>query len=245
MGKGQRALVHGPRGAGATTLLREVAQALASADPVVIAAVVDARPEELADWEVEGVELYATTAEHAPVDQVRAAELALERAKRLTEAGNDVVLLLDSITRLARAHGRAEGTASRGGDGGGEDAAVQGAKRMFAAARATQAGSLTILAAARSEEGSDFDVEVYEELAATANLELRLDAALATQGLFPAIDVTRSRTLNEEALVSEDRRAQLDALRGPARALEGAEAWEFLAERLRETDSNDELLERS
>jgi transcription termination factor Rho len=227
LGKGQRALVEGPGGAGATRLLYDIAAGLSDGPVHVVVAVVDARPEELWAWESSGSELFATTAEHAPADQVRAATLALERSKRLVEEGTEVVLLVDSLTRLARAHGLA---GTRGGDT--DSAQVQEAKRLFAAARRTDGGSLTIVAVARSDASAAVDAELREALAQIANVELRLDGALADAGLYPAIDVGSSRTRGEDALIDADERARLDALRGPARALEGEEAWRYLTEQL-------------
>jgi transcription termination factor Rho len=241
LGKGQRALVAGPSAAGATTLLRGIAASLAGSAAHVIAALVDARPEEVPDWPTEGVELFVTTAENDPVDQTGVADLALERAKRLVEEGRDVVLVIDSISRLAHAHALAE-PAARGGEAEGEAGAVHVAKRWFAAARATDRGSLTIVAAARSDGSSAFDAELCEALASTANLDLRLDGDLAARGMHPAVDLLHSRTLGEDALVGEERRHRLQALRGVTRSLDVPQAWEFLAEKLRETDSNDELL---
>jgi transcription termination factor Rho len=231
LGKGQRALVEGPGGAGATRLLHDLAASLSDGPVHVVAAVVDARPEELWTWQSSGSELFATTAEDAPADQVRGAVLALERSKRLVEEGTEVVLLIDSLTRLARAHSLA-GTRS-GADV--DSAPVHEAKRLFAAGRRTDRGSLTIVGVARSDGSADADVELREALAQIANVELRLDAELADAGLFPAIDVGSSRTRGEDALMDPDERAHLDALRGPARALEGQEAWRYLAEQLKES----------
>jgi len=229
LGKGQRALVEGPGGAGATRLLHDIASGLSESPVHVVAAVIDARPEELWAWQSSGSELFATTAEDAPADQVRGAVLALERSKRLVEEGAEVVLIVDSLTRLARAYGLA---GTRGGTEG--DSGVHEAKRLFAAARRTDRGSLTIVAAARSDGTAAADDELTEALAQIANVELRLDSVLADAGLFPAIDVGSSRTRGEDALIDPDERARLDALRGPARALEGEEAWRYLAEQLEE-----------
>jgi transcription termination factor Rho len=245
LGRGQRGLVAGPPAAGASRILRAVALALAGDDPHVIAVLCDVRPEELLDWEpAEGFELHAATAERPPDAQRRVAELALERAKRLAESGRDVVLLLDSVTRLARAHMLA--TADRGEPPNGEALdgnAVHTVKRWFATARNTrEAGSLTILAVARSDSESRLEAAVYESLADAANLELRLDAGLAAAGHHPALDLTRSRTLHEEGLVEEAQLRRLELLRGVVRSLDADEAWRFLEGKLRETGSNEELL---
>jgi transcription termination factor Rho len=249
LGRGQRGLVSGPPAAGASRLLREVAAALAGDDLHVIVVLCDVRPEEVLDWEQaagpgRGIELHAVTAERRPEVQRRVAELALERAKRLTEAGRDVVLLLDSITRLARAYSLA--ALDRDGDEGDaplDGAAVHGVKRWFASARNTRdAGSLTILAAVRTDSGGRLDTAVYESLADTANLELRLDPELAARGHHPALDLKRSRTLHEEGLVEPDRLHRLEMLRGVVRSLDADQGWSFLAGKLRETGSNEELL---
>jgi transcription termination factor Rho len=246
LGRGQRGLVAGPPAVGASRVLREVARALAGDDPHVIAVLCDVRPEELLDWEpAEGLELHAATAERPPDAQRRVADLALERAKRLAEAGRDVVLLLDSATRLARAHNLAGPNHDDATDP--EDqldgAAVHAVKRWFANARNTRdAGSLTILVAVRTDSDSRLDAAVYESLADTANMELRLDAGLAAAGRHPALDLTRSRTLHEEGLVEEAQLRRLELLRGVVRSLDAEEAWSFLQAKLSETGSNEELL---
>lgn len=245
LGRGQRGLVAGPPAAGASRLLRDVASALAGDDPHVIVVLCDVRPEEVLDWELaEGLELHAATAERRPDVQRRVAELALERAKRLAEDGRDVVLLLDSITRLARAYSLA--ALDRDGDEGDaplDGAAVHGVKRWFASARNTRdAGSLTILAAARTGSDSRLDAAVYESLGDAANLELRLDPDLAARGHHPALDLKRSRALHEEGLIEADRLRRLELLRGVVRSLDAEEAWRFLAGKLRETGSNEALL---
>jgi transcription termination factor Rho len=154
------------------------------------------------------------------------------------------VLLLDSITRLARAYSLA--ALDRDGDGGDaplDGAAVHGVKRWFASARNTrEAGSLTILASVRTDSGARLDAAVYESLADTANLELRLDPDLAARGHHPALDLRRSRALHEEGVVEADRLRRLELLRGVVRSLDPDEGWSFLTGKLRETGSNDELL---
>ena len=156
------------------------------------------------------------------------AERALEDAKRAAERGEDAVLLLDSLSRLARAYALARAaTAARGGRG--DQALVRGGAR-----RGRGRGSLTLIAAARVESDSSFETLVHEALEDSANMVVRLSPELAARGMYPAIDADRSRTLGEEALLDDDRRRDLENMRGVARSLDPAEAWEFLAERARE-----------
>ena len=239
---GQRALVAGPAGAGATHLLRDMVRGLIGGEERVIVALIDVRPEEVPEWEIsEEVEVHAASSDRPPREQVALAELVAERGKRLAEQGEDVVVVLDSITRLARAYGLAR---SRSGNDGPtpELLAVEGAKRWFGSARDTGAGSLTLLVAGRVDSESHLETLVHESLLDAAGAVVRLDPELAARGLHPAIDPRRSHTLGEEALVPEGRRQPLDALRSEMRSLDPVEAWEFASARVRETASNDELL---
>jgi transcription termination factor Rho len=225
LGHGQRALIAGPPGSGSTFLLRELGRALAQEGAQVAAVLVDVRPEEVPEWE-DGLEIAAADTGTSPREQVALAEDMLSRAKDAATRGEDTVLLLDSLSRLARAYGLT----------GDRVEAVEATKRWFAAARdaGEGAGSLTLIAAARVETESSLEALVHETLADSANMVVRLDAELADRGRHPAIDVTRSRTLGEEALLSEDRRHTLENMRGVARSLDKVEAWEFLEERARE-----------
>jgi transcription termination factor Rho len=244
LARGQRVLVAGPPGSGATRLLRDLARGLGGAGSHVIVALVDVRPEEAPEWDVpEGLEVHAAMADRPPREQVALAELALERGKRLAEAGRDVVVVLDSISRLARAYGLAR---SRPGDDAPtpELLGVEGAKRWFAAARDTDSGSLTLLATARADSESALEALVHETLLDAASAVVRLDPELAARGMHPAVDPRRSRALGEEAFVPEVQRQPLEALRGVMRSLDPIEGWEFAATRVRETGSNDELLAR-
>jgi transcription termination factor Rho len=239
---GQRALVAGPPAAGATRLLQETARGLFGGNERLIVTLVDMRPEELPEWQIsKQVEVHAAGADRAPRDQVAVAELALERAKRLAEQGEDVILFLDSISRLARAYGMAR-TRSRDDGPTPELLGVEGAKRWFAAARATGAGSITLIAAARADSESPLEALLHETLLDMAGAVVRLDGELAARGLHPAIDAHRSRTMGEEGLLSDEERRRLEHLRGVMRSLEPMEAWEYAAARVRETRSNDELL---
>ena len=245
IGRGQRGLVVGPAGAGATTMLRSIGEALASqSDHQVFVVLVDARPEEIAGWRSSGsLTVHASQAGDPPGAQIGMAELAMARTRRIAERGRDTIVLLDSATRLA--HARASGRGGRGGqdDQSPEERAVQSVKRLFASARAFErGGSLTILASIRPESDSELEQELYRALSDTANMELVLDAELAREGLYPAVDAGRSQTHSEQGLVPERDRHRLQALRSVIRSLEPRDAWEFLEGKLRETRSNDELL---
>ena len=249
IGKGQRGLIVAPPRAGRTTLIEQIARALTANYPAatLIVLLVDERPEEVTAIEraLPGAEVVATTFDESPERQVHVADLVLEKAKRLVEAGQDVVVLLDSITRLARAHNGltpAAGAEPRA-PGGLDAAAVRGPKRLFGAARAVEeGGSLTVIGTILVETGSAIDGAVFEEFAGTGNLEIRLRRDLASAGLFPAIDVAASETRREEMLVPPEPLAAVRALRASVAGLAPAEALAALLERIRATDSNDELL---
>ena len=244
IGKGQRGLVVAPPRTGRTVLIQQVAQSLTANYPAatLIVLLVDERPEEVTAIEraVPGAEVVASTFDEAPERQVHVADLVLEKAKRLVEAGQDVVVLLDSITRLARAHNAAAETRTPGAL---DAAAVRGPKRLFGAARAVEeGGSLTVVATILVETGSALDEAVFEEFTGTGNMEIWLHRDLAAAGLFPAVDVARSGTRREEMLVPPDRLALVRALRASSAGLSPAEALTGLLDRLRATESNDALL---
>ena len=234
-GVGQRGLVAGPPGAGATNLLRDIARGLLGGGERLIVVLVDVRPEEVPEWELsEQVEVHAAPGDRSARDQVALAELAVERAKRLVEQDEDVVVLLDSISRLARAYGLAR--ARPGGEApAAEVLAAEGAKRWFATARDTGAGSLTLLATARVDSDSPLEALVHETLLDMAGAVVRLDAELAARGLYPAIDAGGSRALGEEHLLEPDERRHLESVRGVMRSLDPLEAWEYAAARVRES----------
>ncbi|MET9851265.1 transcription termination factor Rho [Streptomyces ossamyceticus] len=242
VGKGQRGLVVAPPKTGKTVLLQQLAAAIAANHPEahLMVVLLDERPEEVTDMRrsVRG-EVYASTFDRSPKQHIALAELVVERAKRLVEQGEDVVILLDSLTRLCRAHNNAAAAGGRTLSGGVDAAALHGPKRLFGAARLTEeAGSLTILATALVETGSRADDFFFEELKGTGNMELRLDRALADRRVFPAVDITPSGTRREELLLTP---AQLTAVRGLRRALrprEGQASLETLLERLRATPDN-------
>ncbi|ELS50691.1 transcription termination factor Rho [Streptomyces viridochromogenes] len=248
VGKGQRGLIVAPPKTGKTVLLQQIAAAVAGNHPEcrLMVVLLDERPEEVTDMRrsVRG-EVYASTFDRAPKQHVALAELVIERAKRLVEAGEDVVILFDSLTRLCRAHNNAAASGGRTLSGGVDAAALQGPKRFFGAARlAEEGGSLTILATALVETGSRADDFFFEELKSTGNMELRLSRDLASRRVFPAVDITPSGTRREELLLSP---AELTAVRGLRRALrtrDGQANLETLLERMRETPDNATFLRR-
>jgi transcription termination factor Rho len=249
IGRGQRCLISSPPGAGATILLREIAQALSSAGGAqAMVVLVDVRPEEMTEWR-RAIEapVYGAASDGSPESHVRVAELALERARRMAEQGQDVVLLIDSLTRLARARSLVQGRSRRGAsdddEAPAENPALRAAKRWFSAARNTEEqGSLTIAAIVRTDSDSEFEQIVYELLADSANMELRLDSELARAGLFPSLDVNRSWSHLGAGALDPDEVAWLGALRHSLTSLAPAAAWHAVTERLIATSSNSELI---
>ncbi len=246
VGKGQRGLIVAPPKTGKTVLLQQLAASVAANHPEahLMVVLLDERPEEVTDMRrgVRG-EVYSSTFDRPPKEHIALAELAVERAKRLVETGRDVVILLDSLTRLCRAHNNAASSGGRTLSGGVDAAALQGPKRLFGAARLTEeAGSLTILATALVDTGSRADDYYFEELKGTGNMELRLDRSLADRRVFPAVDITPSGTRREELLLPP---AELAAVRGLRRALrsrEGHALLETVLTKLRHTPDNASFL---
>jgi transcription termination factor Rho len=242
VGKGQRGLIVAPPKTGKTVLLKALAQAVADNHPDchLMMVLLDERPEEVTDMRrsVRG-EVLASTFDRPAKEHIALAELAIERAKRLVELGQDVVILLDSITRLCRAYNNAAAKNSRTLTGGVDAAALLGPKKLFGTARlAEEGGSLTILATALVDTGSRADDYYFEELKSTGNMELRLDRHLADQRIFPAVDVTPSGTRREELLLPP---AELTAVRGLRRLLQERDSratLEVLLERIKQTPSN-------
>ncbi|MFE4549218.1 transcription termination factor Rho [Streptomyces sp. NPDC056785] len=248
VGKGQRGLIVAPPKTGKTVLLQQIAAAVAGNHPEcrLMVLLLDERPEEVTDMRrsVRG-EVYASTFDQTPKQHIALAELVVERAKRLVEQGEDVVILMDSLTRLCRAHNNAAAAGGRTLSGGVDAAALHGPKKLFGAARLTEeGGSLTILATALVETGSRADDFFFEELKGTGNMELRLDRLTASRRVFPAVDVTPSGTRREELLLTEE---ELSAVHGLRRALgtrDPQAALETLLERLRATPDNAAFLRR-
>jgi transcription termination factor Rho len=246
IGKGQRGLIVSPPKAGKTMILQAIANAITKNNPEchLMVVLVDERPEEVTDMQrtVKG-EVIHSTFDHPADDHTTVAELAIERAKRLVEMGHDVVVLLDSITRLGRAYNQAAPASGRILSGGVDSTALYPPKRFFGAARNIEnGGSLTILATALIETGSRMDEVIFEEFKGTGNMELRLRRELADKRLFPAVDVDASSTRKEEILLAPDELKITWQLRRVLHALEPQQALELLMEQLRKTRSNAEFL---
>jgi transcription termination factor Rho len=246
IGKGQRGLIVSPTKAGKTMVLQSIANAITKNNPEchLMVVLVDERPEEVTDMQrtVKG-EVIHSTFDRPAEDHTTVAELAIERAKRLVEMGHDVVVLLDSITRLGRAYNLAAPASGRILSGGVDSAALYPPKRFFGAARNIEnGGSLTILATALIETGSRMEEVIFEEFKGTGNMELRLRRDLADKRLFPAVDVDASGTRKEEILLAPDELKIIWQLRRVLHALEAQQALELLMEQMRKTRSNAEFL---
>lgn len=246
VGKGQRGMIVSPPKAGKTVLLKKVANALTANNPELelMVLLIDERPEEVTDIErsVNG-DVIASTFDEPPESHVKAADMVLERAKRLVEHGKDVVILMDSLTRLARAHNLVVPPSGRTLSGGVDPASLHWPKRFFGAARkAEEGGSLTILATALVETGSRMDEVIFEEFKGTGNMELLLDRRLADRRLFPAIDVKRSGTRREELLLSKDELELIWNFRKLTSNMGTLEVTEMLIEALKKTATNADLL---
>jgi transcription termination factor Rho len=246
VGKGQRGLIVSPSKAGKTIVLQSIANAITTNNPEchLMVVLVDERPEEVTDMQraVKG-EVIASTFDRPAEDHTTVAELSIERAKRLVELGHDVVVLLDSITRLGRAYNLAAPASGRILSGGVDSSALYPPKRFFGAARNIEdGGSLTILATALIETGSKMDEVIFEEFKGTGNMELRLRREYADKRIFPAIDVDASGTRREELLMAKDELQIVWKLRRVLSALDGQQALELLLQKLRQTKSNVEFL---
>lgn len=246
IGKGQRGLIVAPPKAGKTTIMQQIANAVKTNNPDVhlMVVLVDERPEEVTDMTraVDG-EVIASTFDRPAEDHTAIAELAIERAKRLVEMGQDVVVLLDNITRLGRAYNLAQPASGRILSGGVDANALYPPKRFFGAARNIEGGgSLTILATALVETGSKMDEVIFEEFKGTGNMELRLSRSLADKRIFPAVDVNGSGTRREENLMAAEERKIMWRLRRVLAGLEQQQALELLLSKLKETQNNAEFL---
>lgn len=246
IGKGQRGLIVSPPKAGKTTILKQIANSISANNPEVnlIALLVDERPEEVTDMErsIEGL-VVSSTFDKPSENHIQLAELVLERAKRLVDHGKDVVILLDSVTRLARAYNLTVPPSGRILSGGVDSTALYPPKRFFGAARNIEnGGSLTILATALVDTGSRMDEVIYEEFKGTGNLELHLDRRLADKRIFPAIDVERSGTRKEELILTQEEAPFVWKLRAVLHALDPGAAIELLIDKLRQTKSNNDFL---
>lgn len=246
IGKGQRGMIVAPPKAGKTTLLKTVANAVATNHPemILLVLLIDERPEEVTDIRrsVKG-EVISSTFDETPENHMRVADIVLEQAKRLVEAGKDVIVLMDSLTRYTRASNLTVNPSGRTLSGGLDPAALYRPKRFFGAARNIEnGGSLTILATALVETGSRMDDHIFEEFKGTGNMELDLDRSLADRRIFPAVDILRSGTRHDELLYDEDTLRKITQLRRLLAGLPGTEATELLIDRLKHTKSNAEFL---
>ncbi|MGH3869049.1 MAG: transcription termination factor Rho [Pseudonocardiaceae bacterium] len=246
IGKGQRALIVSPPKAGKTMILQAIANAITTNNPEchLMVVLVDERPEEVTDMQrsVKG-EVIASTFDRPPSDHTTISELAIERAKRLVELGHDVVVLLDSITRLGRAYNLAAPASGRILSGGVDSTALYPPKRFLGAARNIEdGGSLTIFATALVETGSTMDTVIFEEFKGTGNAELKLDRKIADKRTFPAVDINQSGTRKEELLLSPDELAIHHKLRRVLSGLESQQAIDLVLDRLRKTRTNIEFL---
>lgn len=246
IGKGQRGLIVSPPKAGKTTLLKAIANSISLNNPEIylIALLIDERPEEVTDFRrsIKG-EVVASTFDELPENHVRITELVLEKAKRLVQHGYDVVILLDSITRMGRAYNLIIPPSGRTLSGGLDPNAMHRPKRFFGAARNIEkGGSLTILATALVETGSRMDDVIFEEFKGTGNMELRLERKLAERRIFPAIDIKQSGTRKEELLLSKEELRKELILRRTLDSGDTAEIAEFIIDRLKKSKSNKEFL---
>lgn len=246
IGFGQRGLIVSPPKAGKTTILKEIAHGVTANHPKaqLMAVLIGERPEEVTDIArtVRG-EVYASNFDESYEAQTKIAEMALERAKRMVETGHDVVILLDSITRLARAYNGVVTPSGRTLTGGFDPSALYPTKRFFGAARNFETtGSLTIIGTALVDTGSRLDDLVYEEFKGTGNMELHLDRRLSERRIFPSIDITSSSTRNEELLLSEDELKAVYKLRRMLDTIPEGERTELVVDRLAKTESNKDFL---
>src|SRR5438046_722873 len=245
LGRGQRGLIVSPPRVGKTVILKEIGKAIRVNHPQIelIIVRVDERPEEVTDLEREvDCQVYSSTFDENVYRHVQVAELVLERAKRLVELKKDVVILLDSIARLARGYNNLQPGRGRIMSGGVEAKALMKPKRFFGAARNIEGGgSLTILATALTDTGSRMDEVIFEEFKGTGNMEVILDRRIAERRTFPAIDVQRSGTRKEEILLSKEELNKVYLLRNFLADMPPVEAIEFLLERLKRTKTNNEF----
>jgi len=246
IGKGQRALIVAPPRTGKTMLLQSISNSISVNHPEVhlIVLLIDERPEEVTDMRrtVQG-EVIASTFDEPATQHVHVAHMTLEKAKRLVECGKDVVILLDSITRLARAHNAVSPPSGKVLSGGIDANALQKPKRFFGAARNIEGGgSLTIIATALIDTGSRMDDVIFEEFKGTGNMELHLDRTLMDRRVYPAVEITRSGTRKEEMLIEPDELNKIWILRKVLDQLSPVEAMELLLDRMGSTKSNADFL---
>ncbi|WP_421920405.1 transcription termination factor Rho [Marinifilum sp.] len=246
IGKGQRGLIVAQPKTGKTVLLKEVANAIAANNPeaYMIILLIDERPEEVTDMARSvNAEVISSTFDEPAERHVRVANIVLEKAKRMVECGHDVVILLDSITRLARAYNTVSPASGKVLSGGVDANALHKPKRFFGAARNIEnGGSLTILATALTETGSKMDEVIFEEFKGTGNMELQLDRKLSNKRIYPAVDITASSTRREDLLLEEGQLNRIWVLRNFLTDMNSVEAMQFISDRMRKTRSNEEFL---
>jgi len=246
IGKGQRGLIVAQPKTGKTVLLKEIANAIAANHPEVylIILLIDERPEEVTDMERSvNAEVIASTFDEPADRHVKIANIVLEKAKRMVESGHDVVILLDSITRLARAYNTVSPASGKVLSGGVEANALQKPKRFFGAARKIEnGGSLSIIATALTETGSKMDEVIFEEFKGTGNMELQLDRKISNKRIYPAIDIVASSTRREDLLIDKEAMQRIWILRNHLADMNPVEAIEFVKEKIRYTDTNEEFL---
>ena len=248
IGKGQRGMIVAPPKVGKTTLIKKIANSISINNPEVelIVLLIDERPEEVTDMtrSIKGDVIYSTFDE-LPEHHVKVAEMVLERAKRLTEQGKDVVILLDSITRLARAYNLVIPSSGRTLSGGLDPSALHKPKKFFGAARNIEnGGSLTILATALIETGSRMDDVIFEEFKGTGNMEVHLDKKLSEKRIFPAIDINKSGTRREELLLTQKELETVFALRKAISSMSISDVTEELIDEMVSTKNNEEFIEK-
>lgn len=248
IGKGQRGLIVSPPRAGKTVIMQKIANSITSNNPdvIMIVLLIDERPEEVTDMERNvKAEVISSTFDEPPERHVQVADMVLEKAKRLVEYGRDVVILLDSITRLARAHNTVVPHSGKILSGGVDSNALRHPKRFFGAARnIEEGGSLTIIATALVQTGSRMDEVIFEEFKGTGNMEIVLDRRLADRRIFPAIDINASGTRKEEKLLPEEILKRVWILRRVLSKMKPVEAMELLVQKLMQTRTNAEFLDR-
>jgi transcription termination factor Rho len=246
IGKGQRGLIVAQPKTGKTVLLKDIANAIADNHPEVymIILLIDERPEEVTDMERSvNAEVIASTFDEPADRHVKIAEIVLNKARRLVECGHDVVILLDSITRLARAYNTVQPASGKVLSGGVDANALHKPKRFFGAARNIEfGGSLTIIATALTDTGSKMDDVIFEEFKGTGNMELQLDRRLSNKRVFPSIDIIASSTRRDDLLLSAETLNRMWVLRNFLSDMNSVEAMEFLLNRMRRTSNNEEFL---
>jgi transcription termination factor Rho len=248
IGKGQRGLLVAPPKAGKTIMMQSIAQAIISNNPEcdVIVLLIDERPEEVTEMQrsvgVQGAEVVASTFDEPPSRHVQVADMVIEKAKRLVEHKRDVIILLDSITRLARAYNTVIPSSGKVLTGGVDAHALERPKRFFGAARnIEEGGSLSIIATALVDTGSKMDEVIYEEFKGTGNMELHLDRKISEKRIYPSINIRRSGTRREDLLTAEEELARMWILRKLLHGMEDTSAVEFLLDKLKESKTNEEF----